>query len=343
MIDPLAFAGSWLEAKGALVEREADRMIAILPPELGRALELPETATLSLEPAGAIPCGLGSALLERLIAQARREVPVAAVRVESAPPRLSAARALAGRFALRNAVSEIGDVAVGTAVYAVLWASWSAQADDRYDGLVCAVACAGDASEPAPGWRELPDPSEPQTALGVVAAEIAPRMPSAALAARALRAAEPGLAPVQAAVRRRHQRDHQRVASYYDALASEARERRRIDPAALEAKLVHLRAERAAKLGELGERFTLRVAMEPVAMLLVEVPVVEVALRVRRRKRAGDLVLRLPSGASALDLVTCDACAGSTARPLVCDDALHRLCERCHPSAEGRPRCSVCG
>lgn len=112
--------------------------------------------------------------------------------------------------------------------------------------------------------------------------------------------------------------------------------------AAIAAKVAHLAAERHAKLSELGQRLSLRVSVGPVAILLVSVPVTEVRVRVRRRKREGEILLRLPAGASALDLVACDACAGATAKPLVCDDALHRICERCLPSAEGRPRCPAC-
>lgn len=348
MVDPLAFTAQVIEHRGGLVEHEAERLLAVLPGELARALELPETAALALasESDAVIACGLGSALLDRLIALERSRVPVASVRFDLPPPRTSSARSLGERFVLRNAVTEVREVAAVDAVYAAVWASWSAQADDRHDGLVRVIASIDDGSEPAEDWSVLPDPADAQGWLGVSASARAIGDASRVarfVAPRASTAATDAIRPLVATIERRHRRDHHRIAEYYDALTREAGERRRrVDEAALQAKLDHLRAEREAKLHELTERFSLRATLSPVAVLLVEVPCVEVTLRVRRRKREGELVLRLPAGASALDLVTCDGCLGTTARPLVCDDALHRICERCLPSAEGRPRCPAC-
>lgn len=344
--DTLAFAASVLESRGALVEHELGRVLALVPAELARTLELPESAELvaGAPSADQIACGLGSALLDRLIADARSASPVASVQLDVAPPRASAARALAERFVIRNAVYDMREVRSSRAVYAAAWLSWSAQADDRHDGLVRLVACADDGSEPASGWSELPDPTDAQRTLALLPMPgLTARGAVPFVAARTERAVRDAVHPIAASTQRRHARDHARIGAYYDALIEEARNpRRRVDRAALDAKIAHLAAERDAKLGELEARFALGVSLEPVAILLVDVPVAEVVLHVRRRKREGDLVVRLPAGAGALDLVSCDGCRGATSKPLVCDDALHRLCERCVPSAEGRPRCPAC-
>lgn len=71
-------------------------------------------------------------------------------------------------------------------------------------------------------------------------------------------------------------------------------------------------------------------------------PAVRIVLQVRRRKQERDLVVHLPATTSALDRLPCAACPHSTARPAVCDDALHVLCEACLPQPQGRPSCPAC-
>ena len=170
---------------------------------------------------------------------------------------------------------------------------------------------------------------------------------------RSVRPTEPGriaelaldapLANVHALVSRRLKRDHERIALYFEILVRDTRKaRRRIDPTLVEQKLAHLHAERDAKLRALGERYRIRVRIAPVALTLLQVPVVSVLLRVRRRKLEGPLRLRLAAGASAFDRLACAACSGATSRPLVCDDRLHVLCESCAPASQGRPNCPAC-
>jgi hypothetical protein len=86
----------------------------------------------------------------------------------------------------------------------------------------------------------------------------------------------------------------------------------------------------------------MRVSLEPLAVVTFVVPAVTVRLRVRRRKREGEMALRLPAGASCLDRVTCAGCGTPTGRPALCDDRLHALCEACVPQIQGRPECAAC-
>jgi hypothetical protein len=133
------------------------------------------------------------------------------------------------------------------------------------------------------------------------------------------------------------------MAEYYAAMVAEARApRRRVDAAAVEAKVKHLEAERDSRLRDLAERFTLRVHARLAAALWVAVPVVHVRLRVRRRKGERELALRLPAGAHGFDRLPCEGCASTTERPALCDERLHVLCETCVPQATGRPRCPAC-
>jgi hypothetical protein len=101
-------------------------------------------------------------------------------------------------------------------------------------------------------------------------------------------------------------------------------------------------AERDARLRDVVLRYTARVEAAPVALVAARLPAVRVRVRARRRKAERELRVTLPAGAQALDLLGCDLCGASTARPALCDDRLHVACERCVPQAQGRFTCAAC-
>lgn len=340
--DPLRFTVQALAHAGALVEPTPGGVDVMLPAELASGLGLPEelrlAASVCADDPDAVPCGLGTPMLERLVAQARAHVPVAHMRCDGVV-RLDRARAVGERFVVRNGVTEVIATNPAEGRYLEAWLSWSAEADDRFEGLVrLMVDDAG--GEPHPELRvdglelrEQPTRVPPATARSVLSW----------LAARVPAQLAPRLDTIREAALRRHQRDHHRVVEYFADLAAETGRRRKVDPAVLAAKLQHLVAERDAKLADLTPRYTLRVAVRLAAARWLTLPRAAVRLRLRRRKAERELELYLPIGAPGLDRVPCAVCMGATLAPAVCDDALHLLCERCVPSATGRVRCSACG
>ncbi len=347
--DPLAFASDALTARGALVEASDDGCVAILPPALARELGIPEACTLAPvigESAGdTVSCAIGSPLLERLGESVRGSVPFAALASAAEAPRIGQARSLAERFVLRNAVFEVTDVGVVDTGYLVAWFAWRADADDHYDGMFALAIHSGDGSEPDASLTTLVNPVGGES--GLTLGLLPPPRPSRAmlelLARRATSRTRGAVAPACAAVARRHERDHRRIEEYFAALARDARApTRRIEAAAIEQKVSHLVAERDAKLRDLSARYEIRASLEPIALVALTVSAVRVRLHVRRRKREGELAMHLPATVGSLDRLTCAACGGSTARPAVCDDALHVLCEECVPQAQGRPECRAC-
>ncbi|XXT40921.1 efflux RND transporter permease subunit [Sorangium sp. So ce513] len=97
---------------------------------------------------GDVACGLGSTLLERLIARARGRPVSTAVRLAADPPRPAQVRAATDRFVLRNGLCEPGQTSVGTAVYVAASVAYGVEADDRREGLVRVVVNADDGGEP---------------------------------------------------------------------------------------------------------------------------------------------------------------------------------------------------
>lgn len=347
-LDPIGFVTDELTARGALLEREGDRVLAILPPDLARQLDLQETIALTLAPdAGGVGCGLGSPLLDRLIGDVRAVVPAAAVTWSAEPPRLAVAERFAARVIVRNGVADVLGVAHASATYLAGVFAWSAEADDRYEGMALVVAHAATSSEPDAtataaivqvlSGSDLDATEQPSTSAA------AARASCGAIGRRAALAIGPRLEEVGAAVARRRDRERGRIDGYFASLLAEAKQpRRQVARSAIEARTAALRAEHDAKRRDLSARYTLRVKLEPIALATIAMRVAEIRIRLRRRKGERELLLHVPPGARAPDALACTSCASTTRAPVLCDDALHILCETCAPDAGGRPRCPAC-
>lgn len=342
--DPLDFVARALTARGALVEREDQRAVALLPAELARALNTPEEFTAA--PVGdgdVIAAGVGSPLVERLAADARAAPSWCATLPTSEPPRVTHAVAMAARVVVRNGLVDVLDASTGEAVYLRASVAWAVEADDRYEGVTHALT-GSDGGEPDASFARALDLSAADDDPRAV--DLDPAAARSALAfvpARVAQALELATVDPIASIERRHARDHARMAEYFSGLITElGAGRRKVDPAALAAKAQTLAAERDARLGDLALRYAAKVSAAPVALVFARAPVARVRLRVRRRKADRELRVTLPGGAAALDRLLCEGCLGGTAKPAVCDDALHVLCERCVPQAQGRFECPAC-
>lgn len=350
--DRIAFASDALALGGALVERDERGAFALLPQGLAVHLGVPDELRLvgseGAAGPGAVAVEFGSPLLERLVELVQARSVAAAVRYDGEPPRPGQARSLAERFVVRNGVHEILEVTSGRAAYASVWFRWTAESDDRDEGLVRVVLSERDGGEPDPMFCALADPT---SSFSLVPCALTPAADGPAdrlarqVASRAQVLVRSAVAPAVLAAERRYRRDHDRVVRYFEDLAREAGEagrRRKVDPAALGAKLGHFAADRDAKLAELVQRYSVRVTWQPAAAVRVDAAAVLVGVRIRRRKAAREILLCLPAGASSLDRLACEGCGGGTAAPAVCDEHLHLLCSECAPSAQGRLTCPAC-
>jgi hypothetical protein len=345
-LDPLGFVADELSARGALVERAGPGALAILPPPLAKSLDLPDTVALA-DAAGAhaIGCGLGSPLLDRLVAATRAIVPVASITALAEPPRTAVAERLADRVVVRNGVADVLGAAPASATYLAGIFTWTAEADDRYQGMTIIAANAATGAEPDPGCMSMiesviagsdPRVAEERDARGAMSG-------AAVVVRRAALAIGPRLDEVGAAVARRRDRERARIDEYFGSLIAEAkRPRRQVARGAIDARIAALHAEHTAKLRDLTARYTLRVRLDPIALIAIAMRVVELRIRLRRRKGEREIALHLPPCARTPDALACVACPGTTRTPLLCDDALHVLCETCAPDAAGRPRCPAC-
>ncbi len=342
--DPLRFVIEALEVEGALVEREADRATALLHPATAARAGLPEEAHLATYPdrEDAIAAGIGSPLLERLVGEARKTVPAASIRVDVAPPRPAHARSLAERFVLRNGLVEIVEISLGARTYLAAAVAHAIEADDRREGLLTVIA-SPDGGEPDPAMGALLDVTAGDARVVASRSKVDVFGAARWIAIRAERAVRVASAGALADIERRQARDRDRIADYFAQLGAEARApRRKTDPAAIEAKLLHLTAERDKKIEDLRSRYAARITARVAALVAAEVPAALVHLRLRRRKAERRITLCVPASSQAADALACEGCAMPAPRPAACDDAVHLLCEACAPVAQGRIACPAC-
>ncbi|HEX7669460.1 MAG TPA: hypothetical protein VF395_07755, partial [Polyangiaceae bacterium] len=73
-------------------------------------------------------------------------------------PRPAQARALAERFAVRNGVQALIDITAGRAVYSSIWMGWTAESDDRHEGLLRMVLSERDGGEPDSAFTQTLSP-----------------------------------------------------------------------------------------------------------------------------------------------------------------------------------------
>ncbi|MBI4703450.1 MAG: hypothetical protein HY744_20255 [Deltaproteobacteria bacterium] len=103
-------------------------------------------------------------------------------------------------------------------------------------------------------------------------------------------------------------------------------------------------AEAERQLETLGEKYRLRLRLQPFALLLAQLPVSICELLVRRRKDERRLEVAYNLLAKRFDPLPCEACGRDTHAFGLCDQALHVLCGPCLDRSGGRgrrdcPRC----
>jgi hypothetical protein len=342
---PLSFVEAWSAHQGAVVEPGEQGAEILQPPELARALGVPEHARYSEQPTpGTVWVGHGAPALERLLQEATRQVPWTALTLAPhAPPRESSARTAAARFVLRNAVHELEGVRVGTAARLVAYVRYALLADDRRDGLVETAVSVGHRVS-VPGFWEAARasgtlrPAEPPANAALAEAARAALARAEAQARAQSRAFLEGFA-------RRQERDLRRMEEYFSGLRAELGKRARRGKVAAEdiaLKAAAIERERASKLQELKERGQVRLEAELAAAVWVAAPTAELSLRARRRKAGRTLALEYDFATLHLLAPACDSCGWEAPQPALCDERLHVICSSCVPLAEGRWDCPAC-
>jgi hypothetical protein len=384
------FVADVLERRGAAVEAiEPDALEVLAPAPVRNALGWPELARLGFgvqRPEGAIPIGLEGDWLDRFGALLGDDGRWCERQFSGGPPRPFASscgdpeRVLEHGLDLPNAVWRFHGVTATFTRCLVLAFRYTALSDEKREGLIFIAfntATGADMTDIAARLRRSAQhEADWQTPAPEVRAAAGPGFDGPTLDARVRPALDvrvkDELAPFLRAMRRRLERDRDRVHGYHDdlrraslkkldalgkaGLARAGGEKADSDRRREEMRLAAIEREYHAKLDDLRRNYALRVAVEWVQALELYVPVQRFDVLIKRRK--GERMIRIDWHplVRMLEPPLCEAGpgagSGSERTRFVCDDSLHLVapaglapcpscakvfCRACHPAA--CPRC----
>lgn len=366
----LAFWLRYVESRGGLWERSADRALVMVPPDLQRTFELPDGFTVTEHPDvaredGAVLLTTGHPLLTAAAEDALKTADVGYITlVEPAVQRPDDGRLLErarehfpvdhGRIDPRGpaerGVREV--LRIGALV------TYDASADDRFHER---AECWLD----VPSRLELPGPVMTrlrQTAAGTAAGLLsrapadlshvpaalaeARRLLDRAVGERSAALAGPTGAAAEAELARTRQYYAEQLASLARRAAKVPRDRREM----LAARADSVRAEERRRLDEVREKYCPRHEIRPYRLHLLRVPALSLPVDVLRGPRRFPLTLEwlLPVGTFAP--LRCPQCGADTARQPLVVAKTHLGCASCLPRnalvsvaapVNGKPRAAV--
>jgi hypothetical protein len=351
MIGILDWARDLLVSRGALVEEEAGAVRAMLPAELGAALESGEWLSLRF---GA---GAGSddenEWLDRLGRLLPRDARVVSARLRRptlvAP--VDAADALDRGLALQNGIHRVLDDYQQTARYYFFGFHYTIESDETSLGMVtvCLNASARTLVPQAEFLsKAVKDDLEDDPQPAIPRDEVGQHFPIA------LRGVQPEIrrlaAGIEQSANRRLARDTERIDSYYKDLLRQIEKRIARRAASAEAvEREHGRAaatelDRAAKLEDLVRKYSLKIRVQPGDVLAVGLPVREISARLIRKKAERVAKFHWNPKLGAVESPWCEGCSAPASPLFLCDDRVHFLCKNCAAPcpACGKHFCRAC-
>jgi hypothetical protein len=375
------FVADLLERKGAAIEAlDPDGLQVLAPAAVHRAMGWPELARLGFSGErlpNAIPIGLEGDWLDRFGAlledagrwSERKVMPAVTVPAPSDPERV-----LDRALDLPNAVWRFqGMTATWTRCLALTF-RYTAVSDDKREGLVWLgfnLGTGAVVNEILARLRstlaQTSDWHAPDQAVRLAAG---PGWSAALLEARVRplldQKVREAIEPFVRAMRRRLERDRNRVHAYHDDLRSASLSRvaalARADGDRAEAdrrretlRIEAIEREYRAKIDDLRHNYALRVCVEWIQALELYVPVQRFDVLIRRRKGERVVPLDWHSLIKTTEPPLCEAGLGRDRVRLVCDDELHLtepsgqapcsscdkpFCRACFPAACPRCGCS---
>ncbi|MEO7273539.1 MAG: hypothetical protein ABIX28_22845, partial [Vicinamibacterales bacterium] len=328
------FTADLLSHAGAIVEPAGEGLLEVVAgPDLSAALGLIEYQQLAFgrgtaNEAAAI-VDYDSPLVERMGAAVSRLGCVSSI---AGPPvtlrPIDPDAALERALALQNGVYRCQGATAVETLYAGFFFEYGVLADERAGGLTLVwvnpavksiprlfsrldlASCTDDRSPPAP-W-----PGEPG------------RLPWALASAAARASIEPEIAEFMVRLRRRRERDAQRVRDYYAEIDAEIRRKLRRTRAEDSARREQdrLAATTAAYRGrvvEIVDRYRVRIRLAPVGVLLCRLPAWQIGVRLMRRSAGVDALFSWNPLDGRIETRACDGCLGPVTAAWLCDDAVH--------------------
>ncbi len=345
--------GDLLDRSGAVVERRADGLDAILPEALCRATGWKELERFRSDPAaGGRLLSYHSTLLEDLLPVVDSLPFVAAIRLPTPPP---SSRGLAEKLdrelALTNGTHRYGGAGDGfsswllgafraTAVSeqkreAILFAATGLRSrsvdDDMADRLSAGLGDFRDVAAPP-----ALDPAERAAALDRLSRRATERAPTL-------------FADFEKSLRRRLARDVIRLNEYFGSIEEGIGRRMGRKTTTTEshdkesARLDATVRERERKIADQRTRYRMEIRVAPTALFVVPIETTLVRFTLLRRKAAREVTWIHNPLIHRFERPPCEACGAPLGPIALCDDAVHCLCPACAtcPSC-ARADCRAC-
>jgi hypothetical protein len=358
------FVADLMEGEGAAIEPvEPDGLDVLAPEPLRAAMGWPELVRLGFGaqlPLGAMPIGLEGDWLDRFAALlgdrgrlAERELVLPAAN----PAPSDSLRRLDGALDVRNAVWRLRSGKPGWTRCLLLAFRFTAVSDEQREGLIWLGLNQGTGAVLTDAiverlrellrhnveWR-VPEPDTRREADAVGDALALGERVRPLLEHHVRHELEPFLR----AVRRRLDRDRDRVHEYHDKLRQTAQARlaalRGVPGDKAEAhrrreasRVAAIEREYAAKIEDLRHNYALRVRIDWVQGLILYAPVQRYEVLIKRRKGERVVAIDWHAAARLMEMPLCEWGLGLERTRLVCDDHLHLT------EVSGQDHCKICG
>jgi hypothetical protein len=333
----LAFSTELIERRGGLAEPQSGGVMAVLPHDVARELELPDEVLMGSEQ---MPLLYGSPLLDRLIAFATRDIPVVYGQIQSTYLKKGGFEQLIGPdISFADGQVRVGARAEARTTYMVLTCHYVALSDERKEGLVQAGVHESSGAL-VPEFAELWEDCRPQF---FEAGKVPPHFPAHLEQAMAsgMKSAETlvaeNLSDFLCSMQRHLRRDVKNTIEYYEALGSEMKsglahsnltDVQRQDRLT---KISELPEEKARKIRDLEEKYQVRVTVSACAALRLLVDIVQLTLELRFRKLHRSVRVIWNPVTRSLDPLVCERCHATLRRihPVAGDSTIQLLCPSC--------------
>jgi|GEM_PF-2412955 len=329
---------------------------ALLPDGVQRRLGLLEALVVISERSSSqgqtdrIPIGFGTELLERAIPMALETGQSASVRMPPPSGRRQSDLDPGVSFSFPNAAFRPRGDHESWLDYWVWSFDVAADADERREEVH--HMCVSSLGPGCPSLAEvILDQASAWAPLKVRPSEFSEKTLDGLFAVacdRVLRQIDESLAGFRETVIRHHGRDIRRIETYFQDMQNEMEaeiQRRQLKGTELEIrreKMAQLEGEKSRKLAALKEKYSLRLTLRPVALLLARLPVRRCDILVKRRKGERQFSLVYNTLSKQFDPLVCEACGADAYALGFCDDALHILCPACTLIYTDRKTCPRC-
>ncbi len=328
-----SFAGEFLERQGGVIEwlEQQDAGYAVLPRPLAEILECPPDTPITTKPAAeGLSINLGSQFWERV----RRCFPAVSgltLKIDALYLKKSSMdEPVARAFGFSNARARVSGALPERVEYQYWYFTAGIESDERWDDVFRVVI-----NSRTGAVLDLPDPLTMAEVRVAELAAVPPTIPIIPIAiGTAARKAQDRAETFVRRLEERMRRDAQRLREYYAALLAEDTGRARgspVEPAVAQSRRKAVELELKRKTDELRERYTLRLALRPVALVRLEIPALAVKIEARHRGVQTDLTVYWNALAKTLEPLACARCSNATFAIHLAEDLSVR-CPACRAS-----------